>query len=420
MGLFNRVFRPASPPSSPPAPLPAKPKSLTEIERELEHERRQAIQARPISAPPPRRSGNLLGKLLGLGLLVGIPVGILWAINLPYAPIRRPVAEKAPVLLLPSYVSMDNNYKAAIALTQQAKQLIDNPTRPEDIDAGQRKAIEAQKRLDELPVWLRDYWYDGWSGLYRWSFTTAGFNNARMEVARLQAKAAQEQNAQTALVTAEQAIAQAKQAYQQAANPTDQAGAIAAWQAGLQDLELIPGQTLAGRTARTRHAAAVAELRSTVGLAAESAKVNAQIENARQFAWQAAKAAQNPPHTVAEWDRVMDLWNEAIARLRQVPSNDLQGKAEAEKLLAQYQANLGEIRVRRDAEAEAVRRLARVNQEIQQFQQLAGSTDANYQIGQLNRILTELKAIPNGTTVYKEAELLTIQAQNALGKLAGQ
>ncbi|HIK41441.1 MAG TPA: hypothetical protein IGS51_12880, partial [Thermoleptolyngbya sp. M55_K2018_002] len=169
-----------------------------------------------------------------------------------------------------------------------------------------------------------------------------------------------------------------------------------------------------------RHAAAVAELRSTVGLAAESAKVNAQIENARQFAWQAAKAAQNPPHTVAEWDRVMDLWNEAIARLRQVPSNDLQGKAEAEKLLAQYQANLGEIRVRRDAEAEAVRRLTRVNQEIQQFQQLAGSTNANYQISQLNRILTELKAIPSGTTVYKEAELLTIQAQNALGKLTGR
>ncbi|MFQ3626137.1 MAG: hypothetical protein SNJ81_00950 [Cyanobacteriota bacterium] len=420
MGLFNRVSRPASPPSLPPAPLSATPKSLTEIEQELERERQQAIQMRPVSVPRPRRGGSVLGKLLGLGLLVGIPVGLLWAINLPYAPIRRPVAEKAPVLLLPSYVSMDNNYKAAIALTQQAKQLIDSPTRPEDIDAGQRKAIEAQKRLDELPVWLHDYWYDGWSGLYRWSFTTAGFNNARMEVARLQAKAAQEQNAQTALVTAEQAIAQAKQDYQQAANPTDRAGAIAAWQKGLQDLELIPSQTLAGRTARTRHAAAAAELRTTVGLAAESARVNAQIENARQFAWQAARAAQNPPHTVAEWERVMLLWNEAIARLQQVPSDDLQGKAEAERLLAQYQANLGEIRVRRDAEAEAVRRIARVNQEIQQFQQLAGTTDANYQISQLNYILTELKAIPSGTTVYKEAEVLTIQANNALSKLTGQ
>ncbi|WP_448597951.1 hypothetical protein [Thermoleptolyngbya sp.] len=420
MGLFNRVFRPARPSSLSPAPPLAKPKSLTEIEQELERERQQAIQARPVRVSQPRRGGHFLGKLLGLGLLVGIPAGILWAINLPYAPIRRPIAETAPLLLLPSYISLDQNYKAAIALTEQAKQLIDSPTRPEDIDAGQRKAIEAQKRLDELPVWLRDYWYDGWDGLYRWRFTTAGFNNARMEVARLQAKATQEQNAQTALVTAEQAIAQARQAYQQAVNPTDQAGAIAAWRVALQDLELIPSQTLAGRTARTRYAAAEAEFRTTVGLAAESARVSAQIENARQFAWQAAKAAQNPPHSVAEWDRVMALWQEAIARLEQVPSEDLQGKAAAEKLLAQYQANLGEIRVRRDAEADAVRRLAQVNQEIQQFQQLAGRTDVNDQISQLNRILTELKQIPSGTTVYKEAEVLRIQAQNALDRLTGR
>jgi hypothetical protein len=420
MGLFNRVFRQTGQaPSSPPAP-PPKTKSLAELERELERERQQAIQVRSANTPRPRRSGNILGKLLGLGLLVGIPAGILWAINLPYAPIRRPVAQRAPVLLLPSYVSLDHNYKVAIALTQQAKQLIDSPTSPADIEAGQSKALEAQKRLDELPVWLRDSWDDGWSGLYRWSFTTAGFNNARMEVARLQAKATQEQNAQTALETAEQAIAQAAQSHAQATTPAEREGAIAAWRVALQDLELVPSQTLAGRTARTRYAAAEAEFRATVGQAAESAKVNAQIENARQFAWQAARAAQNPPHTVAQWEQVMLLWNEAIARLKQVPSDDLQGKAAAEQLLAQYQANLGEIRVRRDAEADAVRRMEQINREIQQFQQLVGSTDANTQISQLNRILTELKSVPSGTTAYKEAEVLRIQAQSALSKLTGQ
>ncbi|RMF66758.1 MAG: hypothetical protein D6742_09150 [Cyanobacteria bacterium J069] len=428
MGLFNRLFSrsgPAAAPQSAAQITKAKPKSLAEIERELERElereRQQPIQLRPVNSPRSRQGGGgFLGKLLGLSLLVGIPVGILWAINLPYAPIRRPIAETAPVLLLPSYISLDNNYKAAIALTQQAKQLIDSPTSAADIDAGQRKAIAAQKRLDELPVWLRDYWYDGWSGLHNWRFSTTGFNNARTEVARLQAKAAQEQNAQTTLVTAEQAIAQAKQTYQQAVNPADQAGAIAAWRVALQDLELIPSQTLAGRTARARHAAAEAEFRTTVGLAAESAKVNAQIENARQFAWQAAKAAENPPHTVAEWERVMELWREAIARLERVPSEDLQGKAAAETLLATYQANLGQIRVRRDAEDSAVRRMEQINRDIQQFQQLAGRTDANTQISQLNRILADLKQIPNGTTVYKDAELLTLQAQNALDKLVGR
>ncbi|GAB4244663.1 MAG: hypothetical protein Kow0049_34570 [Stanieria sp.] len=49
--------------------------------------------------------------------------GIIWLINLPYPMIRRPVARTAPILLLPSYLSIDHNYPQAIAKVEQADQL---------------------------------------------------------------------------------------------------------------------------------------------------------------------------------------------------------------------------------------------------------------------------------------------------------
>jgi hypothetical protein len=42
--------------------------------------------------------------------LVGL-AGLIWLVNLPYPMIRRPVAKVAPILLLPSYISMDRNYR---------------------------------------------------------------------------------------------------------------------------------------------------------------------------------------------------------------------------------------------------------------------------------------------------------------------
>ncbi|MBW4655586.1 MAG: hypothetical protein KME20_21485 [Kaiparowitsia implicata GSE-PSE-MK54-09C] len=434
MGLFNRLssrLRKSSAPAVQPAQaaqgqiVPAQPlksKTLAELERQIELESRRN---RPITvqAVPVRRNG-WMGKLLSLSLLVGLPLGALWLINLPYAPIRRPIAENAPILLLPSYIQFDNNFKEAIALSEQATQLIDNPTSSVDLDVGQVVVRQAQERLDALPSTLRDSWHDDWYRWYGWRYSSTYFNDIRSEVGRLQVKVMQEQNAQTALVKAEQAIAQARQAYQQAQTPTDRRMAIEAWRKALSDLELIPSQTLAGDAASLKYGEASEQFRETVGIAAESEKVAVLIDNARQFAWQAAKAAQNPPHTVTEWDQIIRLWQLAISRLDNIRSDDLAGSAEAEQLLAQYEANLSEIKVRREAEADAIRLMREANHRIEQLTRLnAGSPSdfrRDYQISQLYSIINTLNQISNGTTVYKDSELLLIQANNRLNQLSAR
>lgn len=80
--------------------------------------------------------------------------------------------------------------------------------------------------------------------------------------------------------------------------------AIAAWRSALDKLEEIPGKTLAGRTAQNQLDAYKRDFKEVVGLAAGNERVSALITAAQQFSWQGAKAGQNPPHTVTEWELV--------------------------------------------------------------------------------------------------------------------
>lgn len=84
------------------------------------HQQRPSAKAKP----------GVLGKIIWAAILLGIPVGVVWVANLPYPVIRRPVAQKTPILLLPSYMDMDSHYRQAIASVEQAQQLIEKPTRP--------------------------------------------------------------------------------------------------------------------------------------------------------------------------------------------------------------------------------------------------------------------------------------------------
>jgi hypothetical protein len=178
----------------PTAPL--QPNSLAELERQIEEEQRLLLQSRksvkPVKAAN-RRSP--LKAMIGVGLLLGIPVGVIYLVNLPYAAIRRPVAARAPLLLLPSYISLDHHYRLAITTFEQAQQLIDNATTPADLALGEQKVDQAQKSLDALPI-------DGVSssltpyGAYNSQFSRSRFNTTRAEVGRLKAKIFQEKNAQ--------------------------------------------------------------------------------------------------------------------------------------------------------------------------------------------------------------------------------
>jgi hypothetical protein len=405
------------------APVPSPPKTLAELEKEMEKEMEAQAQLHRIYHYPQgtKKQIHILSKIIWTVILLGIPIGVVWLANLPYPIIRRTVAQNAPILLLPSYMSIDNHYRQAIASVEQAEQLIEQATSPADLELGQEKVKQAQQHLDALPIGFSNdwseykyWWYDSRLSIY-------GFNSARTKVGQLVVKVFQENNAQTLLTNSEQKLSQAKQQYQQALTSTDKKAAIASWHDAIEKLQQIPSQTIAGKTAQNKLQSDKREFEEIVGLAAGNERISALITAAQQFSWQAAKAGQNPPHPVAEWQEVENLWQEAINRLRQIPSQDLVGYSQAQKLLATYQANLAAVRIRRQAEQNSVYTLDSAQHQIQSL--LAStptnpqSLDRNRTISQLQGIINQLKKVQPGTTAYLEAQQLLLSANNKLSQL---
>ncbi|MGQ4650524.1 hypothetical protein [Lyngbya aestuarii] len=435
---------------------------------------------------------GLWSKLKWAAVIVTSSAGTLWLLNLPYPMIRWPVAKAAPILLLPSYVSMDYNYRQAIINVEQADQLVNQPTSPADFEIGLERVKQAQKHLDALPVWFLGYWpkYTFWFG---WQFTVDEFKSARATVGRMEAQLFQENNAYTQLTQAEQAIKTAKQQYQQAQTTEEREQAIATWQTSLDQIELVPQETLAGQTARTQLSAYQRDFQQVASLAAakefalqaekaaqklpkttaewqqvanlwqeaisqlkqiprqdpsyleaqklfatyQSKLENVQgqqanvvgtrtanlIQSAQSFAWEAAKAGQNPPHAEEKWQQIEQLWQQSLERLEDIQPED-SGYPEAQKLLAKYQTNLGQIQSLRQAEANSVKAFEQAQSEIQSL--LASiSTDANsfnpnLIISQLQGIINQLEKVQTGTTVYPKAQELLLSAQNKLKQIQSQ
>lgn len=330
--------------------------------------------------------------------------------------IRRTVVQNAPLLLLPSYISIEQHYRQALVSLEQAEYLIEKPTSAADLALGEEQLQQTKIHLNNLPTVLANDWPEYKYGWYEWRFSVYGLNAARRQVGQLEAKAFQEKNAQTLLVDYNQAFLNAKQQYQQATTITDKKSAIAAWRSALDKLAEIPGQTLAGQTAQNQLDGYKREFQEVVGLAAGNERVSTLITAAQQFSWQAAKAGQNPPHTVTEWQQIENLWSEAINRLQQISSSDLVGYAQAQKLLATYETNLGQVKIRRQAEADAVQTLARAQQEIENLVASMPNDpknwDRNRVISQLHSIINQLEKVEKGTTVYLKAQELLLSANN--------
>jgi hypothetical protein len=345
--------------------------------------------------------------------IAGATAGTIWVLNLPYPMIRWPVARTAPILLLPSYMKMDYDYRQAIVLVEQADQLVNRATSPADLVLGEQKVKQAQKHLDGLPVWFLGYQpqYRFWFG---WNFTFDEFRSARANIGRMEAKLFQEKQAQTLLEQGEQALKTAKQQHEAAKSWQERQKAIAAWQVALDQLEQLPPQTFAGKGAQTKIAAYQRDFGQISSLATENERTGTLMDAARQFAMAAAVKGQNPPHSTAEWQEVEKLWEQAIDRLEKI-SLEESGYLEAQKLLITYQGNLGIVKIRRQAEETSVAALTTAKREIESL--LAsnfGGRDRNQMISQIQSIIYELQKVQTGTTVYQEAQELMQSAQKKL------
>ena len=351
------------------------------------------------------KAPGLFDKIIFAGGFLGAGAGIIWLLNLPFPMIRWPVAKTMPILLLPSFISMDHNYRQAIALVEQSDQLINKATAAADFDLGETKAKQAQKHLDALPVWFLGYYPETYCSFFgcTWRFTVDEFQTARKNVGRMDAQIFQQKNAFTQLSQVEQALTTAKQEYQQAKNAADRQKASINWQSAIDKLNQIPAETLAGETAKKKLQAAERDFQAMGGVATGSVRADNLIEAAKEFALSAAVASQKPPHPAAQWEQIAGLWEEGINRLKMVPV-DNPGYLDAQTKLAQYQKNLGIAQIRLQAEKDSATVLQEAKSLFANLQKDVNSQNSGNSLSQLQEIINKLESVKPGTTVYPESQ----------------
>ena len=345
--------------------------------------------------------------------------GGIWVLNLPFAPLRWAVAKSAPLLLTPSFISMDHNYRQAIVNVEQADQLINQATAPADFELGKTKAKAAQKNLDALPVWFMGYYPSQYCGLFHcgWNFTIDEFRAARAEVARMEAKLFQEDNARTQIEQADQAIAEAQQSYRQASDPPAKNKAIEQWQTAIDTMQEIPSATLAGRMAQGKLKAYERDFQQVVGFTQDNTRTGSLITVAKQFAVEATKSAQNPPHSLAELEAMQKLWEAAIDRVKEVKVSD-PDYVPAQTQLISYQKSLSGVEVQIKAEQESAQAFEKAQQLTNHLLEETTNNPQGIYRGrvalQLKEIIDELAKVKRGTTQYSDAQKLMKSAQDRL------
>ncbi|KAM3116476.1 hypothetical protein [Phormidesmis sp. 146-33] len=370
------------------------------------------------SAKPSSKSSSIPWgaiKLSSVALL--LIAGGLYVVNLPIPALRWSVARSMPILLIPSFMSMDSHYRGAIDAVEQADQLINQATAPEDFELGGTKVKEAQQHLEALPVWFVGYYPRQYCSFVqcRWRFTLDEFRSARENVARMEAKLFQEGNARTQLEEKEQALDEAKQAYSQAKDNSGRQKAIAQWQTAIDALKKIPEQTLAGRMSQKTIEAADRDFQQVVGFAADNTRTGNWMQAAKEFA-QAASQGKSPKN-LTELQETKGLWEEAIDRLEKITVDDPDFR-EAQKQLVAYKQSLSAVEIQMQAERESVQAF----QEAQRLRQTLLAITMNDPNGldrgraarSLQEIVDELQKVKQGTTVYAEAQNLMKAAEKRL------
>lgn len=294
--------------------------------------------------------------VLGVSVvLVGTCGALGFAVILLFSENSESVASNASGLTDFASMSSEEHFQEATVLVKQVEQSINNLTTPADLALCEKKLDAAKKHVDELPI------SSTVSSPVTYSYRSS---RSRRRVRRV---------------------------YEQQTIYNEEYASIRS------NVEQLQAQ--------------MPELK------AQSTRTGAFITAAKQFAFAAAKAGQNPPHSAARWQQIESLWLQAINRLEEIPAGN-PGYAEAQKLLATYQTNLGIVQTRQQTEQESVEFLEQANSQIENLLASipddAASLDRNSTISQIQGIINELENVKNGTTAYPRAQELLRSAKNKL------
>ncbi|MDJ0579697.1 hypothetical protein [Crocosphaera sp.] len=346
-------------------------------------------------------------------------VGLISLVNLPYPMIRRPVSKVAPLLLLPSYIEMDHNYREAIAHVEQADQLIHHVSSFDDIKLGEEKVKLAQDNLDKLPVWFIGYEPKRYCEMFScsWQFTIDEFEAARKKIGRMEAIIFQQKNAFNTYQETDKKLQEAKQNYQQATEPEEKQTIVRSWQQSLDELQQLPPQTFAATLVNSKLNIYQRDFQSVTGNITGKQRTNTMITAAKSFSLSAKKLCTNPPHSVDKWQECQQLWQKAIRRLETISQNEI-GYLETQDLLAEYETNLSVVKLNSKVEKQSVLALEIAKKEIQGIQKkFANGVESNQQklfINKMQITMDQLKKVEKGTTAYEEAQKLLEFAQTKM------
>jgi hypothetical protein len=134
-------------------------------------------------------------------------------------------------------------------------------------------------------------------------------------------------------------------------------------------------------------------------------KVVASLQQANS----AAQKSQNPPHPLATWREIQQLWQGAIAGLETIPS-DSPIYLLAQQKRSEYQRNLAGInqRIRTEQRSQDHIAAARSAAEAAQIRETNAKSVAGWQAayGTWQVVVTTLNTVSQGTMAYAEAEQL--------------
>ncbi|PZO20209.1 MAG: hypothetical protein DCF25_06910 [Leptolyngbya foveolarum] len=132
-----------------------------------------------------------------------------------------------------------------------------------------------------------------------------------------------------------------------------------------------------------------------------------RVSAAQSQAYEAALASQNPPHSSAKWEEIVEQWRGAIAILENVPT-DNQVRRLADRKLTEYRANLSTIKVRIDAESQAEASLLAAQKAATLATATANQASSietwESALQNWESAVQQIDQIPQGTLAYKEAQ----------------
>ncbi|WP_446684790.1 hypothetical protein A5482_001400 [Cyanobacterium sp. IPPAS B-1200] len=402
------------------APQKTEPKTrLEQLEEEINNPK---TKDSPQKQKPKFKSS--IKRLIITCIGLGIPIGFLYIVNLPYAAIRRPINNHAPVLLLPSQIIVENNFKKALNLTEQAEQLIDNATDFPDLELGSQRLQEGKIYLDNIPIIAQQelMGYGGSRFFYRSSFSGSQFLEMRRKVGELEAKIFQGNNAKTTLNRLETQLTEIKNQYQNSNSDQERRQIIQQWRTMLNEFNLISPSTFAGTIAQQKLVAHQLDFEDMVGFSANNERLATFVSTAQDFANLAKVRSQNSPYTVSEWSDIEDFWQKAINELNKIPSTDLEGYRQANRIIVEYEDSLRDVRLRKEREENSLRNFNKAEDLINNYRSSTvnmedSPNNINRRIVQIQEIINILQDIDPNSTSYAEAQMLISDAQNQINSL---